>query len=503
MDNLSNFLNHYLNTYLYVNADKLTYAARSPPPRAQSRMRAAALAWLVVSALAAASAQLPVVLHAWSFPDDVIGTAYAILADGGAAVPAVVRGTQQAELNPEVHNVGIGGTPDSAGETSLDAMLVDGDTLDMGAVGALRGVPSAIYTASLVLRHTEHSLLVGDQATDFARKFGQQNVGDITTDYSAAAHARWVGRDCQPNFWRDVTGTDSCGAVLDRPSGSITSMAPTDPGPGTAWPYGSVVEARGSLWEAAAAQGNGSYPAPGATAYGRRRRAQGQEEELYAYIGGEGNHDTIPMLAVDSSGSIAAATTTNGLSYTIPGRVGDSPIPGAGNYAITGVGGCGATGDGDIMMRFLPCYQAVESLRLGMSPKDAAEDAIARIREYYPQFSGAVIVVDAEGNHAGATNDDRRPFPYTFQSAHMATPEVVMVDADRGYTRPAVALSGGGSGVVPLSSGVGGASLLLIMLAVLVVGGLGGYRMANAMNDHRLMRERRKAGTYATVDTSE
>ena len=70
------------------------------------------------------AAPLPVVLHAWRFPDDVIGTAFTVLEEGGAALPAVVRGTQQAELNPDVHNVGSGGTPDSAGETTLDALCV-------------------------------------------------------------------------------------------------------------------------------------------------------------------------------------------------------------------------------------------------------------------------------------------------------------------------------------------------------------------------------------------
>lgn len=70
---------------------------------------------------------------------------------------------------------------------------------------------------------------------------------------------------------------------------------------------------------------------------------------------GPDHHDTLPMLAIDSVNNIAAATTTNGLTNKIPGRVGDSPIPGAGNYAKNGVGACGATGNGDVMMRFLPC----------------------------------------------------------------------------------------------------------------------------------------------------
>jgi hypothetical protein len=204
-----------------------------------------------------AHAVTPVVLHAWSFPRDVISTAFAVLENGGDALPAVVRGTQQAELNPEVHNVGPGGTPDSAGETTLDAMLMDGDTLNMGAVGALRGVSSAIYVASLVLRHTAHTLLAGSQATDFARTFGGQEVKDISTDYSSAAHSRWLSeRSCQPNFWEDVAGdTGGCGTVADRPLASscgVTPMSPAEPGAGTAAPYGRMAETPGSLGSARA-----------------------------------------------------------------------------------------------------------------------------------------------------------------------------------------------------------------------------------------------------------
>ena len=413
-----------------------------------------------------AHAAVPVVLHAWSFPPDVIATAFSILEEGGDALPAVVRGTQQAELNPEVHNVGTGGTPDSAGETTQDAMLMDGDTLNMGAVGALRGVRSAIYVASLVLRYTKHTLLAGSQATDFARAFGSQAVRDISTDFSVATHSRWLHeRSCQPNFWVDVVGdTSGCGLVAARPlaaSCAVTPISPAEPGPGTAAPYGSVEEAPGSMWAAAAQQGDGPYPPAGQATAGRRLA------EEFNYIGGEGNHDTIPMLAVDSSGSIAAATTTNGLSHKIPGRVGDSPIPGAGNYAVTGVGGCGATGDGDIMMRFLPCYQAVESMRLGLSPKDAAEDAIARIREVYPDFSGAVITVDAEGRHAAATNDIR-PFPYTYQEAGMTEPVVVEVPANRDYVRPSL-VAGANARTTGSSTGVSATTLVLCMLGALAV----------------------------------
>jgi hypothetical protein len=116
-------------------------------------------------------------------------------------------------------------------------------------------------------------------------------------------------------------------------------------------------------------------------------------------------HDTLSIAAIDARGSIAAATSTNGLAFKIPGRVGDAAIPGSGNYAQTGVGACGSTGDGDVMMRFLPCYQVVESMRLGASPQEAADDAIARIRAAEPTFTGAVFALAADGRHAGAAHN--------------------------------------------------------------------------------------------------
>lgn len=140
----------------------------------------------------------------------------------------------------------------------------------------------------------------------------------------------------------------------------------------------------------------------------------------------------------------------------MPGRVGDGPIPGAGAYAEQGVGGCGGTGDGDLHMRFAPCYQvlcanvscdfahywalvftcsrvcaafvnsqAVENLRQGMTPTAAAEDAMRRILKYYPVFQGALFVVDMAGNHGGACTG--WTFTYSVQSVNTTGVQIVTV----------------------------------------------------------------------------
>ncbi|PIO72145.1 asparaginase [Teladorsagia circumcincta] len=88
--------------------------------------------------------------------------------------------------------------------------------------------------------------------------------------------------------------------------------------------------------------------------------------------------------------------------WQIPGRVGDSPIPGAGAYAIEGVGGAAATGDGDILLRFLPSFYIVEQMRQGTKPFKAAHKAIRRILEHYPHFQGAVVAANSAGLHGAA-----------------------------------------------------------------------------------------------------
>ncbi len=116
-------------------------------------------------------------------------------------------------------------------------------------------------------------------------------------------------------------------------------------------------------------------------------------------------HDTVSVAALDAHGALAVATSTNGLAFKLPGRVGDGAVAGGGSYARTGVGACGATGDGDTMLPFLPCYQVVESLRLGWAPQDAAEDALARITALAPGFTGAVFALAADGRHGAAAHN--------------------------------------------------------------------------------------------------
>ena len=132
------------------------------------------------------------------------------------------------------------------------------------------------------------------------------------------------------------------------------------------------------------------------------------------------------MIAIDSKGKISVGTTTNGANHKIPGRVGDSPIMGAGAYADSSVGAAVATGDGDIMMRLLPTFLIVEIMRGGASAQSACDTAIDRIRLKYPTFQGAVLAVRKDFQ-VGAATWGFNPFTYTQYNFTSGSPYTVKV----------------------------------------------------------------------------
>lgn len=361
-------------------------------------MRVSSLTSLVVIAtdvaIAQASPGLPFVINTWGGQFTVAtDAAYEAMLLGPhvSALDAVEIGCSACERSQCDGTVGYGGSPDEDCETTLDAMIMDGESMNTGAVAGLRRVRDAISVARHVLDHTSHSLLVGDHATQFAVQNGFQEE-DLTTQTSRAACEAWKAQDnCQPNFRINVKPDprSSCG------------------------PYEPI-----AVSERGPAQG---YDDPAA------RRAKDLHPMLppSAFLNNPRSHDTISMIAISSSGSMAAGTSTNGASHKIPGRVGDGPIVGSGSYVDAEVGGCGATGDGDIMMRFLPCYQAVENLRLGMSPRRAAEDVVRRMLCKYPAASTGIVVVDASGRHGAAASG--WTFTYSFRGGSMDETRVVEV----------------------------------------------------------------------------
>lgn len=305
-----------------------------------------------------AAEPVPVVINTWNF-SEANKRAWQVLSGGGSALDAVEEGCTHCEELQCDGTVGFGGSPDESGETTLDAMIMDGQTLEVGAVGCLRRIKSAMRVARRVMEHTRHTLLVGDRATDFALAQGFKEES-LSTPSSIQKWEEWKARGCQPNFWKNVH---------PDPTGSCGPYTPD---------FEDGIHGNSVTW-------------------------------------GQHNHDTIGMLAIDAEGHLAAGTSTNGAIHKIPGRVGDSPIPGSGAYADSEVGAAAATGDGDVMMRVLPALLAVEAMRAGAQPQEAAQQAVARIARRFPDFMGAVVALNMRGEF-GAACHGIETFPYVVSS---------------------------------------------------------------------------------------
>lgn len=345
---------------------------------------------------------LPMVINTWGGPfTAATDAAYLALTSAGpnntTALDAVEIGCSTCERNQCDGSVGYGGSPDESCETTLDALIMDGTTLNAGAVAGLRRVRDAIAAARLVLEYTEHTMLSGNLATRFAVDFGGLVEEDLSTPESRARCAAWREGGCQPNY--------RLGDIVPDPSSQCGPYVPA--GSSLAARAGEAVfvavdESSDVGWEVELKGRRGAY----AASAGR-------------------SHDTISMIAIHANGTMAAGTSTNGATNKVPGRVGDGPIVGSGSYVDGEVGGCGATGDGDIMMRFLPCYQAVESMRRGLTPQEAADDAVGRMLKKYPDASTGIVVVNNQGEHGGAGSG--WTFTYSFRGGSMNETEVVTV----------------------------------------------------------------------------
>lgn len=302
----------------------------------------AALAAGAARAVTPAAATHPVIVTSWEFGPGANAVGWPVLESGGLAIDAVEAAINHVELLPDEFYVGFGGSPNAIGETTLDAMMMWGPTHDVGAVGCLKRVKRAISVARKVMAETQHTLIVGDDATRFAVSQGFEETG-LTNAASLAAWSEWAATGARSDAWDPEP--------IDR-------------------------------------------------------------EEPVA------GHDTVGTMAIDAAGNLCVGCSTNGRTFKLPGRVGDSPIAGAGAYCDNDVGAAIATGNGDVMMRFLPTYHAVEAMREGASPREAARSALNRIRAKGYHFDGGIIALARDGRHGAAKSgweDDR--FRYAVRTA--------------------------------------------------------------------------------------
>ncbi len=242
-----------------------------------------------------------------------------ILSKGGTAVDAVEKAANIIEVDPEDTSVGYGGLPNERGVVQLDASFMDGKTYSAGAVACLEKIKTPSSVARLVMQRTDHVLLVGRGALEFARAWGFPEE-NLLTDKARRIWLRWK---------EELSPDDDWG--IPEHLQNIRKME--------------------SYWQ--------DFP------------------DI------EHHYGTTNVLAIDRNGDIAGCTTTSGLSFKLNGRVGDSPIIGAGLYVDNEVGAAGATGRGEDVIKSCASYYMVLRMKEGRTPQQACEDALRMIIDRY------------------------------------------------------------------------------------------------------------------------
>jgi N4-(beta-N-acetylglucosaminyl)-L-asparaginase len=266
---------------------------------------------------------------------EACGPAMEVLKAGGDTLDAVIAGVNVDELDPENTSVGFGGLPNEDGVTELDASVMHGPTRRCGAVAGIRSIKVPSKIAKLVMERTNHVMLVGEGALRFARAMGFQEEPKLTEK----ARLAWL---VWKESLRSAEGDSNWGPGVDAPP--------------------KVAKPLSMDW--------------------LKERFPNVEEKLLAWAREVAIHPptgTINCLALNRKGEMSGVTTTSGLAWKIPGRVGDSPIIGAGLYVDQDVGAAGSTGRGEENIRIAGAHTIVENMRHGMTPQDACLDAVKRI----------------------------------------------------------------------------------------------------------------------------
>jgi N4-(beta-N-acetylglucosaminyl)-L-asparaginase len=285
-----------------------------------------------------------------------------VLKSGGDTLDAVIAGVNINELDPEDTSVGYGGLPNEEGVVELDASVMHGPSRRCGSVASIRGIKTPSKIAKLVMEQTDHIMLVGDGALRFAKAMGYPEE-NLLTEKARLAWMMWK------QSLRDPKGHSNWGEGLDAPprpkSSAIRNLFPNADEETLAW-----------AWEMAV------HPTTG----------------------------TINCLSLNEKGEMSGVTTTSGLAWKIPGRVGDSPIIGAGLYVDQDVGAAGSTGRGEENIRVAGAHSIIENLRHGMNPKEACLDVLKRIARNFNNDLSRLAPIDInfyalrkDGEYAGAT----------------------------------------------------------------------------------------------------
>ncbi len=261
-----------------------------------------------------------------------VARAYDMISKQNAdTLDAIIAGVNIEELDPEDQFVGLGGLPNEDGVVELDASCMHGPTRRAGAVGAIQDIATPSNVAKAVMDYTDHVMLVGPGAKKFALQMGfkEQN---LLTEKSRQDWLRWKACLNPNDTWLDNPGEAGSGKR----------------------------EAEGGKGE------EGSGKREGSIAY---------DHPLHVKF----TTGTINMNAVNARGDVSSVTTTSGRSWKIPGRIGDSPIVGAGQYCDNTVGAAGSTGRGEANIKVCGAFLIVEFMRQGLTPEQACLRCIDRV----------------------------------------------------------------------------------------------------------------------------
>ena len=253
-------------------------------------------------------------IHKNGGSETCVQLAFRRMTEGADVLESLIEGVNIVELDPADTSVGYGGLPNADGVVQLDSCCMHGPKRWAGGVAALEGVRNPSKVAHLVATSTDHHLLVGAGAQKFAEAMGFEIERDLNTERSRRTWLEWKRRT-DPEHYLDPNKRHDPPEVF----GTQVAMDMAKEG-----------------WF--------------------------DPEHLWGTINSDG---------VNAKGEIAGVTTTSGLAFKIPGRVGDSPILGAGLYVDNEVGAAGSTGRGEANLYNLCSYLIVEELRRGASPKDA------------------------------------------------------------------------------------------------------------------------------------
>jgi N4-(beta-N-acetylglucosaminyl)-L-asparaginase len=265
-----------------------------------------------------------------------VNRAMELVLGGTDTLDAAVEGVKIQELDPKDNSVGFGGLPNEEGVVQLDASCMHGPTRRAGAVAALEGIKTPSMVARLVLKYTDHILLVGEGAKRFALSYGFREE-DLLTPESRQLWLTWRANHGSDDDWLNVPETEQ---MLVRPTG------------------------------------------------------------------------TINLNVVNAKGDISSVTTTSGLAWKIPGRAGDSPIIGAGQYTDNDVGAAGSTGRGEANITACGGFLTVEGMRRGLKPTDACLETLKRVvrltpprllQEGRPTFNLSFYAVNKAGDFGSAS----------------------------------------------------------------------------------------------------